>query len=325
MITIKTRFLIGAAFLVASTTAIAGDAPATAAAATPPPAIAFGQTVEGELAAAPTACAADAPNVRSYSFTAEADARIEIVMHADDFDTLVEIGKITDCRFVSMGRNDDGTGSEDGLNSRLVGRLPEAGTYVIRATSFGEGAVGKFELTLNRLPAARGAPTPIALTVGRRVESKLGNDDATIEQNSGFGGGLLNAAAEAAAAAMDAAGEAAEQADVPQLIVESGRPYHLYSLTAEAGQEFLIKLDSEEFDSFLEVGVNSPLGYSVAASNDDGGGEDDHLNSRLTVKFQSAGTLIVRVSPLSPDSGDYTLIVEPAPAPTAAPTAANGQ
>ncbi|MEQ1724806.1 MAG: hypothetical protein ABL882_02645 [Sphingopyxis sp.] len=320
MITIKTRFLIGAAFLVASTAAVAGDAPAATAAATPPPAIAFGQTLEGELAAATPVCATDAPNVRTYSFTAEADARIEIVMHADDFDTLVEIGKITDCQFVSMGRNDDGSGSEDGLNSRLTGRLPEAGTYVIRATSFGEGAAGKFELTLNRLPPAHGAPTPIALTVGRKVESKLGNDDAMIEQENGFGGGIFGAAIAAAAdAAADAAGEAAGQADAPQLIVESGRPYHLYSLTAEAGQEFLIKLDSEEFDSFLEVGVNSPLGYSVAASNDDGGGEDDGLNSRLTVKFQSAGTLILRVSPLSADTGDYTLVVEPAPA-AAAPT-----
>ncbi|MEQ1688202.1 MAG: hypothetical protein ABL874_06490 [Sphingopyxis sp.] len=322
MIGIKTRFLIGAAFMVASTAASAGDAPAPApapaATSTPPPAIAFGQTLEGELAAATPVCATDAPNVRTYSFTAEADARIEIVMHADDFDTLVEIGKITDCQFVSMGRNDDGSGSEDGLNSRLTGRLPEAGTYVIRATSFGEGAAGKFELTLNRLPPARGAPTPIALTVGRKVESKLGNDDAMIEQENGFGGGIFGAAAEAAANAAAAAGEEAGQAEVPQLIVESGRPYHLYSLTAEAGQEFLIKLDSEEFDSFLEVGVNSPLGYSVAASNDDGGGEDDGLNSRLTVKFQSAGTLIIRVSPLSADSGDYTLVVEPAPTPAAA-------
>lgn len=308
--TIKTRLFIGAALFTVGTSAFAGDAPS---AATSPPAISFGQTVEGELAAATPICATEAPNVRTYSFTAEADTRIEITMHADDFDTLVEIGQITDCQFVSIGSNDDGSGSEDGLNSRLVGRLSETGSYVIRATSFGEGAAGKFQLSLNRLPPVHAAPTPIALTVGRRVESKLGSDDATIE-----GGDTLptNIFAEAVAdAAVEAAGAPTTTA---QLITESGRPYHLYSLTAEAGQEYLIKLDSEEFDSFLEVGVNSPLGYSVAASNDDGGGEDDGLNSRLTVKFQSAGTLILRVSPLSADSGDYTLVVEPAPAAAAA-------
>ena len=313
MMTIKTRLFIGAALFTVGTSAFAGDAPS---AATPPSAISFGQTVEGELAAATPVCATDAPNVRTYSFTAEADTRIEITMHADDFDTLVEIGQIADCQFVSIGSNDDGAGSEDGLNSRLVGRLSEAGSYVIRATSFGEGAAGKFQLSLNRLPAARGAPSPIALTVGRRVESKLGSDDAMIEGGDTLPTNIFaEAVADAAVAA--AAGDEAARTTTAQLIAESGRPYHLYSLTAEAGQEYLIKLDSEEFDSFLEVGVNSPLGYSVAASNDDGGGEDDGLNSRLTVKFQSAGTLILRVSPLSADSGDYTLVVEPAPAPAA--------
>ncbi|MEK6541079.1 MAG: hypothetical protein AABZ45_03050 [Pseudomonadota bacterium] len=314
MMTIKTRLFLGAALIAASTAAYAVDATSTT-----PATIAFGQTVEGELAVATPVCATEAPNVRTYGFTAEADTRIEITMHADDFDTVVEVGQIVDCQFVSLGSNDDGSGSEDGLNSRLVGRLTEAGSYVIRATSFGSGAAGKFHLSLNRLPAAHGGgvPTPIALTVGRRVESKLGSDDAMIEGGDTMPINIFASATEVAAAAADAAVGAGAPTTTAQLVTESGRPYHLYSLTAEAGQEFLIKLDSEEFDSFLEVGVNSPLGFSVAASNDDGGGEDDGLNSRLTVKFQSAGTLILRVSPLSADTGDYTLVVEPAPAPAA--------
>ena len=51
----------------------------------------------------------------------------------------------------------------------------------------------------------------------------------------------------------------------------------------------------------------TPLGYSVAASNDDGSGEDDGLNSRLKVRFATDGTMLIRVSPLGSDTGAYTL------------------
>lgn len=316
MIAFRTRLCIGAALVMAAPAYAAEEA--TAPAAPTPAAISFGQSVSGELAVPAESCAVEAPNVRSYSFAAEADTRIEITMHADDFDTVVELGKMVDCQFVSMGRNDDGTGDEDGLNSRLTGRLPEAGTYVIRATSFGDAAAGKFTLTLNRLPALRPAPAPIALRIGRRVTGTLSAGDAIIEQDANAYDEVY-LAVEAAAAAMD--GDA-ESATVPQLISDSGRPYHLYSLAGRAGQELRISLDSDEFDSFLEVGVDSPLGFAVVESNDDGEGADVGLNSRLTIKLERAGTLTIRVSPLSAATGDYSLLVQPEAEAAAADAAA---
>ncbi len=298
MIGIRAHVMLGAAFFAAATLATAGPRSATRG----PVTISFGQTISGELVNTAPPCSAEVPNGRTYSFTAEAGTRIEITMHADDFDTLLEIGKMQDCQFVSLGSNDDGGGSEDGLNSRLTGRIPEAGTYIIRATALGTTGAGPFRLTLNRLPPLRSAPEPIELVLGQSVEGKLGTEDAIIE--------------EANLGSFESDGDVLDAATAPeQIITETGRPYHLYSLSGNAGDEYLIKMDSEEFDSFLEVGVYSPLGFSVAQSNDDGPGPDDGLNSRLTIKFQSAGTLIVRVSPLNSNIGNYTLVVEPAPAP----------
>jgi hypothetical protein len=284
MIGTKSALIIGAAALALAAPSMAQNRSRSAAPAT----IGFGQTVEGEIAAPSGACPSPDPRVRSYNFTISEPTRIEVTMRADDFDTLVQIGKMEGCTYTELGANDDGSGEEDELNSRLVASLRDPGTYVVRATSYQQEAVGKYSLTLNRLPPPPAAPAPIALTLGQSVEGTLGATDAMIE-NSG-----------------------AEES-----IIESSRPYRLYSLTGRAGEEYEITMSSDEFDSFIEIGSMTPLGYSVAMSNDDGGGEDDGLNSRMRVKFKTDGTMIVRASPLSSDAGSYKLMVVRYTAPAA--------
>jgi hypothetical protein len=270
-----------------------------------PAPITFGQTVSGTIGAVQTAtCTPVGPNERRYSFTAAANERVEVTMRAEDFDTVVEIGKMDGCQFRSMGRNDDGGGPEDGLNSRLSGRMPEAGSYIIRATGLSDDAAGSFQLSLNRLAAPAGPSAPVPVAVGQKIEGTLTANDPMITEtgDGGFNPFAMDAAMAAAAAGEDAA-------NVPQMIMDSGRPYRYYSLTGAAGDKFRIRLDSDEFDAFVDVGVLSPLGFSVAQSNDDGGGENDGLNSRLNITFESAGTLIIRVSPLGRDTGSYALQV----------------
>jgi hypothetical protein len=264
--------LAGAAMLTAFAAApgLATDAPATTA-------IAVGQTAEGEIAAGGGACVAD-PRIKLYSFTAAAHSRYEITLRADDFDTYVELGRLDGCTFTELASNDDGGGEDDGLNSRLVVNLHEAGTYVIRAKALADDGHGKFRLALRQLPAVAAAPAPVALTLGREVAGTLAIGDSTLPS------------------------------DDATSVVDSGRPYRLYTLTGTAGEEVELRLMSDDFDSFLEVGSQSPLGFSVASSNDDGGEEGDNLNSRLRITFQTAGTVTVRVSPLGPDSGAYRLV-----------------
>ncbi len=285
MIGNKSQLVIGVALLAIAAPSLAQNRSRTPAPAT----IGFGQTIEGQLSNAAGECAAPNPRVKSYRFTISEPTRVEVTMRADDFDTLVQLGQMEGCTFNELGSNDDGSGEEDGLNSRLIANLRTAGTYVIQATSYQEEAVGKYNIALNRLPAPPEAPTPIALTLGQSVEASLGSDDAVIDDGSD-----------------DTA------------VVESLRPYKFYTLTGTAGQEYEIVMSSDEFDSFLEIGSMTPLGYSVAASNDDGSGEEDGLNSRLRVKFRSDGTMVIRASPLSSDSGAFKLTASIAPAEAAA-------
>lgn len=271
-----------------------------------PATIGFGQTVSGEIAAPRDGqCAAPDPRVRVYNFTAEANTRLEVTMRADDFDTLVEIGKMDGCTYTMLASNDDGNGEDDGLNSRLTVTLREAGTYVIHAKALAPDGAGPFSVALNRLPPTPPPPAPIPLTLGQTAQGSLTMNDAIISDTASYDSPY------------------GDYGDTPTVdISESGRPYHFYSLTGSAGQEYLIKMDSEEFDAYLEAGSMSPLGYSVSASNDDGGGEDDGLNSRLRVKFQTDGTIIIRASPLGNDTGAYTISADVAPPVEAASDAA---
>ncbi len=164
----------------------------------------------------------------------------------------------------------------------------------MRAKSYSDDAAGKFKLTLTQLAPTAAPAAPIPLTLGREVRGTLTANDPMI--------------------ATESYGEDDDS------VTESGRPYRLYSLTGVAGDEVEIRLMSDEFDSFLEVGADTPLGFSVAASNDDGGEEGDNLNSRLRIKFENPGTVIIRASPLGPDTGSYRIVAN---RPTTPATSAN--
>lgn len=316
MMGMKSTLAIGAALLAMCAPALAAPAAPTTI-SVPPPAsdaapaapaptytpahsIRIGQTVESQISPAQSACEAGNPHVVDYALAATAGQRIEARLTAEGFDTVLELGVIDGCRFISLARNDDGGGPDDGLNSRLTVRVLETRNYVLRASALADDGTGKFSLAVATLPAAATAPTPIAIAPGRTMRGTLTSASATIAQN-----------------ANDDVHVESEEGDHRYdraIAVESSRPYAFYALTGRAGQSYRIKLDSEEFDSMLDVGVDSPLGFSIVDSNDDGLGEDDGLNSRLTVTFERAGTLLIRVSPLANDMGAYTLAVENAPA-----------
>jgi hypothetical protein len=247
------------------------------------PTIAFDQTVN-ENFASDGRCVLD-PTARFYQFRVDPDTRIEAVMRSSSFDTLLEVGNFDGCEFNAIGRNDDGSGANDGTNSRLSGTLARGGTYVLKASALsGRQMSGNFSVTLRRLPAlpvARTA-TPTPIRVGQPVTGRLTSTDPVIPTTGG-------------------------DSDFSE---GGGRPYRLYALSGRAGQSFTVSLDSDDFDSFLEAGTMSGIGYAAVLSDDDGG---DGLNSRLTVTFQSNDTMIIRVSPLRAGStGRYSLSVTPA-------------
>lgn len=293
----RTKFMLGVAMVAMAVPGAAQNRR--------PPTIMVGQSIQSDVPAARSGeCSPSDPRVKSWRLTAAEGDRLELTMAADDFDTVVEIGRMDGCVYHQLGTNVDGTGEEDGLNSRLIFSVLKAGDYVVRARSLADDGAGPFTIALNRLGVLPPPPTPVALTLGEAVSAVMATNDPVIID--GYDGSAMAAMPE---------GDYGDMADTSGYIQvqEAGRPYHYYTLTGQAGQEYLIKMDSDEFDPYLDAGILSPLGYSVALSNDDGGGEEDGLNSRLRVKFQSDGTIVIRASPLGPDTGKYTLSAGIAP------------
>lgn len=85
------------------------------------------------------------------------------------------------------------------------------------------------------------------------------------------------------------------------------RAYDYYQLSGRAGQTATIIMRAD-YDAYLDVGVMSPGGFAVLKSDDDGGGG---TNSKIEFKFERAGTILIRVSPLQGGVvGPYTVTVE---------------
>jgi hypothetical protein len=90
-------------------------------------------------------------------------------------------------------------------------------------------------------------------------------------------------------------------------VFDEFRAYDYYQLSGRAGQTATIIMRAE-YDAFLDVGVLSPGGFAVLKSDDDSGGD---TNAKIDFKFERAGSVIIRVSPLHGGTvGPYTVTVE---------------
>ena len=142
-----------------------------------PEALAFGATVQGEIAE-------DDPkdeNDRGYDayvFSGVEGQRIQAVMRSGDFDTFLRIGS-ADGEFEELSNDDDGLG--EGTDSRLNFTLPATGDYVLRASPLSDDSDGLYSLELiDRGPE----PTPGSILVGATARGTLAETDASAEDGS---------------------------------------------------------------------------------------------------------------------------------------------
>jgi hypothetical protein len=185
----------------------------------------------------------------------------------------------------SIASDDDGGGN---LNSRIITEMPADGVYTVRVSSL-SGAGGA------RLAVARITPrsAPVA--------------------NLPYG--------QAAAVSFDE--------DSPLLIGDTSRPMGPYAMfrlppspapsaLARSGDTIVITAKSEDVDPWLEIGIDTPLGFAVLLSNDDYEG----LNSRLEFdpsEFTGSdaaewwGKLRIRVSAPSGSTGEIEVAAERRP------------
>jgi hypothetical protein len=144
----------------------------------------------------------------------------------------------------SLSSDDDGGG---GLNSRIVAELPEDGAYTVRVSSL--SGAGSARLAVARI-------TLQAASVG----------------NLAYGRAAAVTFAE----------------DSPLVLGESARPLVPYALfrlpvspapsaIAGSGESIVLGATSAELDPYLEVGLDTPLGFAAILSNDDHEGLDARL------------------------------------------------
>ena len=137
-----------------------------------PTGIRLGQTLQGDLNARDPEDD-DGHRYDAYVFRATQGQRFVITQNSDDFDSVVQVGRMTGGDFVKLAENDDG--ADTGLNSRLIFAAPATGDYIIRATGFSDGQ-GRYSLGLAEAPPA---PAAKPITLGEKVEGALSTTSPT--------------------------------------------------------------------------------------------------------------------------------------------------
>lgn len=132
-----------------------GGAPSPA--PSPPAArtLAAGQTVSGTLRAGDPMMA-DSSFYHDYVYGGAPGERVRISLVSDDFDALLQWGRLDGDRFRVEVSDDDGGG---GTNSRLETTVSGSGPYVVRVNTFSAGETGSYRLTVERI-ATPSLPPP---------------------------------------------------------------------------------------------------------------------------------------------------------------------
>lgn len=223
-----------------------------------------------------------------YVFAGRRNETVIVTMESSSFDTYLYLGTTRRGTFTELQRDDDGG---NGTNSRIEMRLPDDGTYVIRASSLSQ-RTGAYTLTLNGGRATGGGryddPGPVdpaydapgyadrnggRIRAGERVRGRLASGDPTLD---------------------------------------NGAPFHLYSYDGRRGERVTITLRSNDFDAYLVIGARGGrhgIGTVLARDDDGGGGRDGH-DARIEVTLPSDGEQVIRVNPLMTEHGEYRLEVE---------------
>lgn len=173
----------------------------------------------------------------------------------------------------AVAENDDG----DGFNSRITFTPTESGPYTLRVLAFSAEGRGAYTAGLAQLPAL-----PPAQTVPWRGSGRIDNSDPS----------------ETMPTPAEVEGPAASPVH-----------YDEHVLQLEAGQRYVIRVNSSAFDPVARLYRDGEMG--PVAQNDDG---DDGINSRISFRPETSGTYILRVAPLASDgTGAYTASAERAP------------
>ena len=197
-----------------------------------------------------------------------ANTTISVVMESDDFDAYLVIGRPGEA-FETLESDDDSAG---GTNARLIYTFTDSGTYEIRANTLSEGETGDYLLTVEEGPEPPPSPSTELLRV-IDIDSELTGtftlDTPTLDDDSHF-----------------------------EDIVIYGVP----------NASIVIRLLSEDFDSYLELGRFENGDFASIEINDDC--VENDTNSCITFTFEDDGVYVIRTNTLSGgETGNFQLTV----------------
>ena len=174
--------------------------------------------------------------------------------------------------------DDDGG---DGCNARLTFTLLETGTYRVAVTSLSPRETGTYTIRVSDRPGP--PPTHGCGEIDPAAIDSLPTEGRTLRMGSVVAGRL----------------------GLGSPTVHDGRPAEAWQLDGRAGERISVRLESEDFDSYLYLA--GPGLDGVQTDDDSGGG----LSSLIEVTLPAAGPYRVIAAALSAgSSGAYTLRVE---------------
>ena len=223
-----------------------------------------------------------------FTIEGEAGQLVEIAMVAldDEVDPYLEL---RDASGETVALDDDGG---DNLNALLRHVFSDNGTYTIAASSYG-GHGGEYRL---RVRQRRAASAQLPLQV-------IGfEDEASGELASGW-----NEAGDATMMPRQIDYQLSEEA-IAAIRGGSGEVSIRMNASGERDPDF-----GGNIDPYLELGFDTPLGFAVVDSDDDGGGDLDAMLpvdlGLLAGEPALLDALRIRVQGYGESSGTYTLVI----------------
>jgi hypothetical protein len=264
----------------------------SAAASVAPGRIRVGQSVRGEITED------DAEGEEGfedhYVFTGSAGQWITIFAESDEIDTYVLLGRDEGGEFREIDSDDDGGG---GTNSQLVAELDDDGAFHVVVRSFMGDETGSYTLRIEE-----GATEPVVDEDDFDGEGYEGEDftgmgeEAELPWEGSFIGPVR--------AGRDVRGTLGEGHEGDELV----QFYHDYTYRAAAGERLVIRVSSDEIDSYVSLGTGTGDDFGLIVEDDDSG---EGLNAELEFEVEEAGEYTIRVtSAYAGMVGAYVLRVE---------------
>lgn len=254
----------------------------------PPGRIRVGQTVRGELTQ--TDYEGEGPEDH-YLITGRQGETVTVFAESNDFDAYLVLASDNEGELWEVNADDDSGVATD---AQMVVAFQESGEYHVVVRSFGGDGAGAYTLRVQE-----GAAEPVVEEEEMMEDVDFSGEGVDVPELA-FQGETVGPVTLGRDIRGELRGEVTEE--------DWTMFYHDYTYRATAGERLVIRVSSEELDSYVFIGRGQGEAFELLSENDDDG---EDLDSLLEFQVPAAGEYVIRVSTAAPDqTGPYVLRVE---------------